>query len=39
VKLRGLIRSRPSVEGLADARRDVCVSVRDEVDAMMADRG
>ena len=36
VKLRGMIRSRPSVEVLADARRDVCVSVRDELDAATA---
>jgi hypothetical protein len=33
VRLRGLIRNRPSVSLLADARRDVCVSVRDELDA------
>ena len=32
-QLRGMIRSRPSVNLLADARRDVCVSVRDELDA------
>jgi hypothetical protein len=33
VMVRGMIRSRPSVSLLADARRDVCVSVRDELDA------
>lgn len=32
-KLRGVVRSRPSVEVLADARRDVCMSARDELDA------
>jgi hypothetical protein len=36
VKVRGLIRSRPSVNVLADARRDVCVSVRDELYAAIA---
>ena len=33
VRLRGLIRSRPSASLLADARRDVCMSARDELDA------
>ena len=35
-RVRGLIRSRPSVGVLADARRDLCASARDELDAAMA---
>jgi hypothetical protein len=36
VKLRGMIRSRPSVSLLADARRDLFLSERDELDAAAA---
>ena len=35
-RVRGLIRSRPSVSVMADARRDLCATARDEHDAAMA---
>ena len=35
-RVRGLICSRPSVSLMADARRDLCATARDEHDAAMA---